>query len=306
MNMPRVPLPALDTVRPRAVAEAGFTLVEVLVAIVVLTVGLLGTFAALRTSAHTTLTNRERQVETAVAREVVEDASSLSYTQLTSTALPGALQTLVANATTASGGLQVTRGPASYLVTLSVCSLDDPSDGYGKHGSTANDPLPASGGAWCLNQPADGSTDSAPDDEKRLSVMVQAISDSTAPTVQQTALIFNHGLPAVSCLTVTGTACPDSSQRVSYTSTRTLTFSVTTTTQAASLRWFVDGNPPGRGQLPAGASDPYVPAGTTSQFTWQIPQLTSPSSYTYTISVQAQNAQGDTGPRSTLQITVTY
>ncbi len=287
-----------DTAHPRASGQAGFTLVEVLVTIVVLTIGLLGTFAALRTAAHTTLTNRERQAETSVAREVIEDAGSLPYTQLTSSALPGALQPLVAHAATASGGLRVSRGPASYLVTLSVCSLDDPSDGYGNHDLTNP---PASGGTWCPGQPPSGTADATPDDEKRLSVAVQAITDSTGPTVQQTALILNHGLPAVSCLTVAGIACPDSGQRVSYTSTSTLTFSVTTTTQAASLRWFVDGDPPPSGQLPAGASDPYVPSATTSQFTWQVPHIAG----TYTISVQAQDAQGDTGPRSTLQITVT-
>lgn len=289
------PAHTLRTVYRRVRGEAGFTLIEVLVTVLVLVVGLLGAFATLRASAHATVTNRQRQVETSLAREVIEDAGSLPYAQLTTAALPGALQALVAHASPASGGLQVTRGPASYLVTLDACSIDDPSDGYGSHTNA-----PASGGAWCPNQ-SSGTADTAPDDEKRVSVTVGPSTGATGPIVQQAALVFSQGLPAVSCLTVVGTACPDSSQRVSYSSTSTLTFSVTTTTQASSVRWLVDGNNPTSGQLPTGASDPYAPTGTTSQFAWQVPQVAG----TYRITVETQDAQGDTGPPSTLQITVT-
>jgi prepilin-type N-terminal cleavage/methylation domain-containing protein len=293
--MPRLRIAhASDPSRSPAADHAGFTLIEVLITIVVLTVGLLGTFAALRSAADTTVSNRQRQVETSLAREVIEDAGSLAYTQLTSSTLSPALQPLIAHATTtAGGGLQVNRGPSTYAVRLDVCSLDDPSDGYGSHTSA-----PASGGAWCSGQTS-GTADSAPDDEKRLSVTVQP-SAGSGQTVQQEALILNHGLPAVSCLTVAGVACPDTHQTVSYSTTTTLTFAVTTTAPVPLLQWLVDGDPPGAG-LPSGASDPYAPAATPSQFTWKVPHAAG----TYTISVQAQDSQGDTGPLSTIQVQVT-
>jgi prepilin-type N-terminal cleavage/methylation domain-containing protein len=280
--------------------DAGFTLVEVLVAIVVLTIGLLGTFAVLRTSEHTTLTNRERQAETSLAREVLEDAGSLPTVDLTSAALPGALTPLISGSTVVSGGLQVPRGPAQYTAGVIVCSLDDPSDGLGSHSAP-----PAPGGVWCPDvQPTPSpnpSPDPTPDDEERVSVTVQALGDPSGPQVQQSTLIFNHGLLAISCLTVAGGACPGVSQTVSYSATSTLTFSVTTGSQAASVQWLVDGSNPTSGQLTGGETDPYRPAAATSSFTWQLPQVPG----TYTISAQAQDAQGNTGPPATVQIKIT-
>jgi hypothetical protein len=46
--------------------------------------------------------------------------------------------------------------------------------------------------------------------------------------------------------------------------------------------------------------DPYVPSGTTSQFTWQFPQADG----TYTISALSYDANGNSGTKSTLQVTL--
>src|SRR5579875_307722 len=104
-------MPRLRTAQPSVFARArvtdngGFTLIEVLITILVLTVGLLGTLAALQTSDHTTLTNRERQAGTSLAREVLEDAGSLPSWELSTSALPGALQPLITGARAPAGGV---------------------------------------------------------------------------------------------------------------------------------------------------------------------------------------------------------
>src|SRR5438270_9395882 len=62
--------------------ERGFTLIEVMVAAVVMTAGLLALLGALDVASHATQTNRTRQEETNLAREVVEEIRGLPYTQL--------------------------------------------------------------------------------------------------------------------------------------------------------------------------------------------------------------------------------
>jgi prepilin-type N-terminal cleavage/methylation domain-containing protein len=276
-----------DTAHPRAGGQAGFTLVEVLVAIVVLTIGLLGTFAALRSAAHTTLTNRERQAETSLAREVLEDAGSLPSWQLTTSGLPAALAPLISGSSTAAGGLTVTRGLTTYSATLSACSIDDPSDGSGSDTSA-----PAPNRTWCPNLTSSSSTDSTPDNEEKVSVAVGPSAGASGPTVQQSTLIVNRP-PVVSGLTVTGSSCTSGSP-ASCTSAHPLSVTVTTTTPATSILWFVNGSQQASG-------DPYSTSGTSSQFTWQPPA----GAANYTISAQAEYGQGPVGSAATLQVRIT-
>jgi prepilin-type N-terminal cleavage/methylation domain-containing protein len=290
----RRPQPSAATRRLRG--ERGFTLIEVLVTCLVLVVGLLGLFETLDVAARTTMTNRQRQAETSLARELIEDARTLAYTQLTPSALAGALQPLVAGSTVSGQGLSVARSIYTFNVSLNVCSLDDPTDGYGNHSAP-----PASGGVWCPDVAPNGTADSNPDDYKRLSVTVTPHT-GTEPTVELTTLIYAQTVngPAVSCLTVTQGSCPGTNQAVTSSSTSSLTFYVTTTAQAASLQWHVNGNPPPSAQVATGATDPYIPSATSSQFTWTLPQADG----TYAISAYAQDSLGNTGSRSTLQVTV--
>jgi Tfp pilus assembly protein PilV len=57
--------------------ERGFTLIEVLVPAVVLVSGLLAVFGMLAAASHGSSTNRQRQAETSLAREVIENVRSL-------------------------------------------------------------------------------------------------------------------------------------------------------------------------------------------------------------------------------------
>jgi prepilin-type N-terminal cleavage/methylation domain-containing protein len=299
--------------RDRVAAEHGFTLIEVLVAAMVLVVGLLAMLGMLIVANKTTQTNRVRQEATNVAREVVENVRALSYTQLaTSTSIATALlPQLTPRATQSGATLTVTRSASiggggasgySFNVTFTTCSLDDPADGYGDHTSP-----PASGGTWCPDVAASGTTDSNPDDSKRVSVIVTPTGNGGAARtypVQQTVDIYAKPVngPAVSCLTTT--TCPGSNVSVTTLGANSLTFYVTTTRLANEIQWLVNGNPPGS-QDPTGGNGVYSPSGTTSSFTWSIPFSAGNSiDGTYSISAVALDANGNSGTRSTIQATI--
>ena len=271
-------------------------MIEVLAATVVLAVGVGAVFQMLVAAAHVTATDRIRQAETSVARELTEDASSLPYSQLTPAAIASALQSVVPGSTVSGSTLTVSRSIYTFSATFSSCSMDDPADGTGSHSLP-----PPSGGSWCADVGSSGTTDAAPDDYKRVSVTVAPASGRTTPTVQQTILIYNrptHG-PAVSCMSVNST-CPGTNQ--TYTSGTQLTFNVTTTTPAASIEWLVNGSRPASSQLSNGETDPYSPddTSTTSTFTWVFPSADG----TYTISAVAFDINGNSGSKSSLQITL--
>lgn len=285
--------------RARISEQGGFTIVEVLVAAVVLVVGLGALLQLLVTADHTISSARLRQAETNLAREVLENARGLSSTQLTQTTVAAALQSAVPQATLSGSRLVVTRSvsasgdPTRFALAFDVCDLDSPSDGYGNHTSP-----PASGGAWCPDVAANGTQDSNPSDYKRVSVTVTPSSRST-PVIEQTILVYSRPVngPAVSCLS-TSTTCPGPD--VTVTSGSSLTFNVTTTTVAARIQWLVNGNVPPSGQIPAGATDPYAPSGTSSSFTWNFP---TPDG-TYAITAVAYDENGNSGTRSTVVVSL--
>jgi Tfp pilus assembly protein PilV len=285
-------------IRSRISEQGGFTIVEVLVAAVVLVVGLGGLLGMLITADHSISTTRLRQEETSLAREILEDARGLAPAQLTQTAIASALQSAVPQATLARFSLVVTRTmssgtPTSFDVSFNVCDLDDPSDEYGNHSSP-----PASGGVWCPDVGSNGTQDSNPDDYKRVSVTVTPSNGST-PSIQQTILIYGRPVngPAVTCLS-TSSACPGPD--VTVTSDSSLTFNVTTTAAAASIQWLVNGNVPPSGQISAGSTDPYTPSGTSSSFTWNLPSADG----TFALSAAAYDANGNSGTRSTVVVTL--
>ncbi len=276
--------------------SGGFMMIEVLAAVIVVAVGLVAVFTLLSTATHATATDRNRQAENSVARELIEDTRSLDYDQLTPSGIATALQSLVPGSTASGSTLQVTRSIYTFSATFTACSLDDPADGYGDHTSA-----PSSGGSWCADVAASGTADSQPDDYKRVSVVVSPVGSRSTPTVQQTALIYNRSAfgPAVSCLTAnSGYTCPGTNQ--TYTSGTQLTFQVTTTATASSIEWLINGALPTSAQLPSGSTDPYTPSSTTSTITWVFPNVDG----TYTISALAFDVNGDSGTKSSLQITL--
>lgn len=283
--------------RARAAAEEGFTLIEVLVAVLVLSVALFSLLGVLDVSNRADRGNRVRETATSLAREAIEDARSLTYSHLTPTGIPADLVSLIPGSSASGSTLTVSRAGYSFTASFTACALDDPSDGYGNHAAP-----PDNGGSWCPDVAPSGSTDPEPDDMRRVSVIVSPGGASSTSTVQQTVLVYAPAPagPAVSCLTVS--TCPGSSQTVTLASTTALTFTVTTTSAAASVQWLVNGNPPAAAQIASGQTDPYTPAtgAVTTSFTWALPAADG----TYTISAVAFDPNGHSGTRSSIQITL--
>ncbi|HEU4975992.1 MAG TPA: fibronectin type III domain-containing protein [Baekduia sp.] len=118
--------------------QRGFTIIEVMVAAVVLLVGILGVATIVNTSNATTTSNKAREQGLALAREIIESARSVRYQALrpdnavaTVQAMPG-----LGNAGAGSGWTIRRRGIV-YSVSLGVCSVDDAGDGTGAHVSGA-------------------------------------------------------------------------------------------------------------------------------------------------------------------------
>jgi Tfp pilus assembly protein PilV len=115
-----------------ASAEDGMTLVEVMVAMVILLGGVLALLTLVEGSIKSTVRTTAREQGTNLVRELVERARQVPYSSTTSAAAPGALAAALPEATTATGtSFTVTRRGVTYTVTVNACSVDDPSDGAG-------------------------------------------------------------------------------------------------------------------------------------------------------------------------------
>jgi prepilin-type N-terminal cleavage/methylation domain-containing protein len=286
-------------------ADGGFTLIEVLIASVVLLVGLLSLLGLVDVANKTTAGNRARQAGTSLARDAIENARSLAYRQLTQSGIATALQPLIVGSSVSGSNLTVPRSPFTYTVSFNVCSMDDPVDGLGDHSSP-----PESGGVWCTDVAASGTADSQPDDYKRVTVTVTPAAPYATRAVQETVLVPSNGVngPSVSCLSTTS-SCPGTDQTVTTgaspqnpSATPTgISFNVTTSTKATSIQWKVNGNPPASAEVPTGALNPYTPAGTSSSFTWNTASLPDG---VYQISAIALDANGNSGTTETLQVSL--
>ena len=150
----------------RPEGERGFTLVEVLVAILVLLVGVLGVVSMVEGANAVTSKTKAREGGTNVARSIIEVSRSIRYSDLTATELLDALSSRPGLADVKPGvtGHQIKSRNVEYETTLTVCSLDDPQDGLGSHTGPV---------AYCADSdvPAVGvNTDRNPDDYKRVRV----------------------------------------------------------------------------------------------------------------------------------------
>jgi prepilin-type N-terminal cleavage/methylation domain-containing protein len=131
--------------RVRLSASDGFTLIEVMVAMVVLVIGLAGTLKLIDQANATTTSTKAREQAVALQREVVEAARGIGYAELTPTAVVGLIrqqQGFQNCASVASGtpcstitseGWTVQRRGIVYHLTVGVCSVDSPNDDVGPH-----------------------------------------------------------------------------------------------------------------------------------------------------------------------------
>ena len=235
--------------RPRA--DSGFTLIEVMMAALVLVVGVLGTVGMIDTANSKSVVTRGREAGTSLARQLVEDVNNIPFRELTQTGVAADLQSNQGlESAPGSGSYTIKRRGFSYAITVTVCSLDDPRDGTGSHAG-ANF---CSDSAYSLTSVPGATTDPDPEDYKRVVVQVAW----NAHTVKQTTVIANPGSAAGPAVT---NLQPDSGlTKITDQNTTIVNFTATTSVTPASVTWSRDGDTQGD------ASG----SGTSWHFTWPI------------------------------------
>ena len=116
--------------------EAGFTLVEVMIAATVMLVGMLGVALMLDQASTATYSTKAREQGIALQRELLEAARAIPYDQLVNNGLVAAVQGTQGTGLSDSGsdaGWTIRRRDFTYAVSIGVCSVDDPGDGLGAH-----------------------------------------------------------------------------------------------------------------------------------------------------------------------------
>src|SRR4051794_19104478 len=230
--------------------ERGFTLIEVLVAVLLLTVGVLGTFQLFDGANAATGRTQAREAATNLAREIVEAGRSLPYPKLIDSSVDGDLRTIPGLEDSGrGGGWSIRRRGIDYEITTSVCLVDDAKDGLGPHDARS----------FC--GAAGGTSDLNPDDYRRLTVDVSWNGPKASGRVQETAVIVNPGSAAGPPITALNMTNPSSSPITNQVSTAQ--FGLTTGDPAATVAWSVDGAYKGD------ASG----SGTSWAFNWPIDQL---------------------------------
>jgi prepilin-type N-terminal cleavage/methylation domain-containing protein len=282
--------PSLLPARGRG--QAGFSLIEVLVAMTLLLTAVLGLMSLTDSAAKTTTATKAREGGVNLGREVLEDAGGIAYSQLDPATLVPTLQALPGLASTSGAGswTVLRRTPSgsgagfTYTIDAQMCSIDDSSDGVGAR----------AGVTWCDTPPADGTADSQPEDFKRVAVTVSWTLGGQNHSVRQTALLAKNGapdLPIINSLVLTNPVVSTPSNPTIATTASTATFSATATSTAQSVQYSVDGVNIGNATQSGG------------NWTFSL-SLAGWTDGAYTIGARALNAAGVPGPTRTLTLTL--
>jgi len=132
--------------------ERGMTLVEVMAAMVILVIGVLGTLTLVQGSLSSTSATTAREQATNLARDLVERSRQADYDDITYTNAAAQLRSMLPASDSVSAlsgptnsAFTVTRRNVTYSVNVLACSIDDPTDGVGQtptHCAVPEDPPP--------------------------------------------------------------------------------------------------------------------------------------------------------------------
>lgn len=281
-------------------SQAGFTVIEVLIAAVILVVGLIGLFGLVDISVKASAGTRAREGATNLAREILEDAHTVPYAQLIPTSIESQLQAMngLSNATPGSGW-HIERRGFKYTVAVKECAIDDPKDGLAKtHGST-----------FCPEQPewkAGESEDTQPEDLKQLTVEVSWTLQKRTSTVKQVSTLTAAGqaigltstkLELTSAYNTSATNSTPTTPVVTEAATTALTFRVSFPEGTSAIDWSLEG----------AKQEELTPASkvTSLTFTWPINEPTKKiyvSDGTYEVSAQAVDSTGVIGPPISISV----
>ena len=217
--------PTRSVTRPlarRLACDRGFSIVELLVASVVLIVGMLGVLVLLTGAVGMTATNSERVGATNLGRELVEATRSLDYADMTGVRVQARLQ---ARGLGSGSPWVIQRRSARYTVSAVSCTFDSPTDGLAA--------APPDG--VCLPRPAGTVGDANGDDFRRTTFSISwAGGGASSRPVSQTTLVVNPsgglGPRIVGATPVAQTITGNVAEAQV----------VWTTTTAQTLRWTVD------------------------------------------------------------------
>lgn len=271
--------------------QDGFTLIEVMVAITILLVGVLGTVTMIDGANSVTARTKAREGATALARSVLEIGRGIPYRELTAARVLTELEGRAgfADASASAGGHQISSRGFTYTVTPAVCAMDDPKDNLGSHDEE--------GIAFCAESdgPADPAVDRNADDYRRVSVQLSWTPTSTQPeSVKQTGIVTNPvgGLgPSVTELE------PDSPATTTISTTvEDASYDVTTSAAAQSVSWSINGSRLGFAEG----------SGTAWEFTWELGDPDTPTfvDCTYVVQAEAFDDKGRAGAPRALTVTL--
>ena len=272
----------------RSAGQAGFTLIELIVACLVLAIGVLGAFTLLDSANKSISANNGRVGATNLSREVSEYARGTDYDLLTPTQAEAALRSRARIAGTgATGAWKIDRRGQTYQLTPSICVFDDPKDGL----AATPPPNPCTPAAAAI---AGAPTEINPDDFRRLTLTLQWRDRSGTHRMTQSAVIVNPSgglgpriinLPEPAFQISSGT-------KVSWTAADPVT-----TTPADALTWTASDGV-SQGALSGSSATAWV-------FDWDLGTLgTAPFVYdgSYLLSAQAFDTRGV--PGETRSVTV--
>ncbi len=282
--------------RVRIGSQGGFTLVEVMVAIAVLLVGVLGAVAMIDGANAQTSRTKAREGATALARSVLEVGRGVPYADLTAARVLTELEARGGGFADADGaaGHQVRSRGFVYTVVPTVCTMDDPKDSLGTH-----DEL---GVTFCSDSDeisgSPSTVDRNPDDYRRMAVSLSwQVGAGSPETTRQTGIVTTPvGGLGPSVLSLTQAAPPDATDPVSVTSGTQAEYDVVTSAAAEDVAWSVKGNR-------MGSADG---GGTQWGFTWDLGLVDAPHFYdcTYVVQAQAFDDKARAGAARALTVTV--
>jgi len=223
--------------RPLAHDQRGFTLVEVLVAIFILLVGVLGVVTLVDGANAVTSKTKAREGGTNIARSVIEISRSIRYRDLTADELLAALEARSGTKDVKPGtaGHTIKSRGVEYEVTLTVCSLDDDKDNLG---------VPPPGITFCSDSQVGTTTvvDRNPDDYKRVRITLVWTTRNTSQSITQTSSIINPvGGLGPSVLGLTTTSASSSNPIRIDSNINSARFQAITSIAASAVSWSVDG-----------------------------------------------------------------
>jgi prepilin-type N-terminal cleavage/methylation domain-containing protein len=281
---------SLESVRTQ---QQGFTLVEVMVAITVLLVGVLGTVTMIDGANAVTSRTKAREGGTAVARSVLEIARGIPYQDLTTAQLLAVLQTRngLLDAQPGVAGHQIQSRGFLYTLTPVVCSMDDPKDRLGSHTDIPIDFCPDSD--VVSGSPA--SVDKNPDDYRRVAVRLRwADKAGHEIAVKQTGVVTN---PAGGLGPTVNSVTPKLPNSPTITTGTSATYAIVTSSLADAVSMSVNGHPIG---------DATRVDNTHWTFSWNLGPIDEPHfvDCNYVLQAQASDDKGRLGAPFALTVTL--